>query len=758
MPARALATAASGGPRKKSRFAVEEGGEHEQVSNFKQQRQRELQEDRESEDPFCPDPYPRLTSDGRKSVVQFLEDFDSGPSNKEVVIMGRVRSKRVAGSALIFLDIVNEFQKVQIMINKKKCVPARLARNRKFTVLKHLIQVGDHISVIGVATRTEAGEPTLEARELPELLAPSMEQIPDKLTNPKSRIKERHVDMLVNREVVDVLRLRSEITKYMRDHLHSKRFLEFQTPILAGNAGGAVARPFVTRSSANLRNRALALRVAPELWLKRLVVGGVDRVFEIGPAFRNEGVDATHNPEFTMCEFYSAYTNLADLIAETEELLHGLARRCQELIATQLTSLPPVDLSRFVRPFRQVELVPALEACMGLRLPKLSGEDALPEMLAMLRLGGIEVPGEVPSTLPKLLDRLTAQFLETMSFKEPIFITNHPACMSPLAKSFVCPNTLQLVSARAELFVGGRELANMYEEENNPEEQRRKLLAHRRLAAVQNVDEKADDKADDKAAAQKAEKAAVQKADGKVAVQNADEKADDQADEKAAVQKADEKAAVQNVDEKADDKADDKAAAQKAEKAAVQKADGKVAVQNADEKADDQADEKAAVQKADEKAAVQNVDEKADDKADDKAAAQKAEKAAVQKADGKVAVQNADEKADDQADEKAAVQKADEKAAVQNVDEKADDKADDKAAAQKAEKAAVQKADGKVAVQNADEKADDQADEKAAVQKADEKAAVQNVDEKADDKADDKAAVQNADEKAAAAYKQTTAS
>ena len=122
-----------------------------------------------------------------------------------------------------------------------------------------------------------------------------MEQIPEKLTDAKSRMQERHVDMLVNREVVDVLRLRAEITKHMRDHFHSKRFLEFQTPILAENAGGAVARPFVTRAT-EFRNKDLALRIAPELWLKRLVVGGVDKVFEIGPAFRNEGVDATHNP------------------------------------------------------------------------------------------------------------------------------------------------------------------------------------------------------------------------------------------------------------------------------------------------------------------------------------------------------------------------------------------------------------------------------------------------------------------------------
>lgn len=293
-------------------------------------------------------------------------------------------------------------------------------------------------------------------------------------------MQDRHVDMLVNRQAIDVLRLRSEITKHMRDHLHSKRFLEFQTPILAENAGGAVARPFVTQAT-EFKDRDLALRIAPELWLKRLVIGGVDRVFEIGPSFRNEGVDATHNPEFTMCEFYSAYSNLEDLIMETEEIIHSLAQHSQNLISTQLTSLPPIDMSKFVRPFKSVEFIPALQEALGLRLPKLSSEDALPELVAILKLAGVNVPGEMPDSLPKLLDRLAAVYLEPMSFDEPILITHHPACMSPLAKSFLCPTTYQLVSARAELFIGGRELANMYEEENDPEAQKRKLLDHRNL-------------------------------------------------------------------------------------------------------------------------------------------------------------------------------------------------------------------------------------------------------------------------------------
>lgn len=451
-------------------------------SAFKKQRLADLNRDEQAEDKLFKKPYPRLGTDYRRiSVPEFLRAYQVSevlPSG-EVVLTGRVRAKRVSGNRLIFLDIVNEFQKVQIMLSRAQMMDSRVDQD-KFRLLKSMIQVGDHISVQGRPERNNSGQPTLFATDLPELLSPALEQIPEKLTDPETKMQERHVDMLVNREVVDVLRLRAEITKYMRDHLHSKRFLEFQTPIIAENAGGAVARPFVTNAT-GFGKKDLALRIAPELWLKRLVVGGVDRVFEIGPAFRNEGIDATHNPEFTMCEFYSAYSNLADLIKETEEIISGLAQRSHEAISKDLTSLPPIDLDRFTRPFKQIEFIPGLEEAMGVKLPRLSAETAHADLTALLKLSGIEIPGEAPESLPKLLDRLAAMYLEPQSFEAPVFITHHPANMSPLSKSFLCPKTYQLVSARAELFCGGRELANMYEEENDPREQDRKLRAHRAL-------------------------------------------------------------------------------------------------------------------------------------------------------------------------------------------------------------------------------------------------------------------------------------
>jgi lysyl-tRNA synthetase class 2 len=301
--------------------------------------------------------------------------------------------------------------------------------------------------------------------------------LPFKLEDEDARIQNRHIDMLVNRQTADILRLRSYIMKYMRDFFHDRDFLEFQTPILAENAGGAIARPFVT-SSTLFGNKELALRIAPELWLKRLVVGGVEKVFEMGPSFRNEGVDQSHNPEFTMCEFYNAYASLLDLISQTEELISGLAKHCQELISTKLTSLPPIDLTPYSQPYKQLEFIPSLESALGFALPNLTSSTAQSDLLALLSTHSIPLSADTTSspTLPKLLDKLAATYLEPHSASAPLFITHHPACMSPLAKSFPCRRTGQLVSARTELFVAGRELANMYEEENDPFAQRRKFV------------------------------------------------------------------------------------------------------------------------------------------------------------------------------------------------------------------------------------------------------------------------------------------
>lgn len=296
--------------------------------------------------------------------------------------------------------------------------------------------------------------------------------MPSTLDDPETRIRNRHADILVNQRVGDTLKLRSHIIQYMRNFLLSDNFLEVQTPIIAEDAGGAIARPFNTVAT-EFSAKTLSLRIAPELWLKRLVLGGMDRVFEIGPAFRNEGLDATHNPEFTSCEFYKSFADLEELIKMTEDLFSGLGSHVNELISSKLTSLDMLDLGTFTAPFQRIEFIPALEDRIGCKLPDLEADDAANAVASLFTKLSQPMPSS--PTLPQMLDKLGSIYLEP-ECGAPTFLMHHPACMAPLAKSFRDPVTNQLVSARVELFMQHKELANMYEEENSPLEQRRKFI------------------------------------------------------------------------------------------------------------------------------------------------------------------------------------------------------------------------------------------------------------------------------------------
>jgi lysyl-tRNA synthetase class 2 len=331
--------------------------------------------------------------------------------------------------------------------------------------------------VTGIPHPNKNNDPTLRATSLPIILSPSLATLPYvEIENPETRIRKRHLDLLVSRRAADTFRVRSVIIKYIRDFLHDDNFMEVQTPIIADQAGGAIARPFTT-SATEFSEKQLALRIAPEIWLKRLIIGGMDRVFEIGPAFRNEGLDATHNPEFTTCEFYKSYADLDELIRMTEQLVSGLAEKVRTFRKKDLGKAPhpalpnpSSDLSTI--PFLQIEFIPAIEAALGEPLPNLAAEDVEERILAIFAARNIEPPSS--TTLPRLLDHLASIYIEPQC-TNPTFITHHPACMSPLAKSFVDPVTGQILSARAELFIDRKEIANMYEEENSPFEQRLKF-------------------------------------------------------------------------------------------------------------------------------------------------------------------------------------------------------------------------------------------------------------------------------------------
>ncbi|SLM36854.1 lysyl-trna synthetase [Lasallia pustulata] len=277
-------------------------------------------------------------------------------------------------------------------------------------------------------------------------------------------------NFLVNQRSSDLIRLRSEIVCYVRRYFLDDCQTEVQTPILAARAGGAIARPFAT-SATEFPERQLVLRIAPELWLKRMIIGGHDRVFEIGPSFRNEGLDPSHNPEFTTCEFYRAYTNIDELMSITETLFSGLARHTTSLIRETFTSINPPNID-FTPPFRQIEFIPAIEAAIRRELPDLTSATAQADLVKLFH--DLAVPLPTSATLPRLLDRLSNLYIEPQC-TAPTFVINHPECLSPLSKSFAHSGAHR-VSARAELFVNGQELVNMYEEENSPFEQRRKFV------------------------------------------------------------------------------------------------------------------------------------------------------------------------------------------------------------------------------------------------------------------------------------------
>tara|TARA_R110002003_G_scaffold228_9_gene16661 strand:- start:7919 stop:8848 length:930 start_codon:yes stop_codon:yes gene_type:complete len=238
------------------------------------------------------------------------------------------------------------------------------------------------------------------------------------------------------------------------------------------NAGGAIARPFETVSN-EMSNTSIKLRIAPELNLKRLIVGGQDKIFEIGRSFRNEGIDGTHNPEFSTCEFYEVGATLPDVIARTEQLIHGLHTAIESLRSTYFPTLKSPEGIDFTTPFAQLSFIPTIEKATGRKLPDLSAPDATERLLSLFH--DLEIVAPKDASLPRLLDTLAEVYIEPLC-KAPTFITHYPEALSPLSKSFLDPTTNQRVASRVELFINGREYVNAYEEENSPFEQRRKFM------------------------------------------------------------------------------------------------------------------------------------------------------------------------------------------------------------------------------------------------------------------------------------------
>lgn len=406
------------------------------------------------------------------------------------MFLGRVSSISQVGNKLAFIKLVLDGTTVQAVLNINKLVDG--TEMRHFVDQMRLIKRGDHISITGQPSRTPTKEFSIEAIHLPQMVSPGLAPLPFNLPE-EARMNQRHLDLLVNKRAADTLRVRSCVIRKLRQWLESKlECIEVQTPILAANAGGAVARPFTTHAT-EFPEKQLALRIAPELWLKRLVVAGFDRIYEIGPAFRNEGLDLTHNPEFTMCEFYVSHINLEQIMQETKDMFHDLAISVAKFRDEHnLQTLQPLDPKVFAKEWQVIDFIPAINIELGSPLPRLDNNpNAVQEIIKLLEDRGKDWHKSLPPnpSLSKLLDRIAGAVLEPQSKDKPIFITKHPACMSPLAKTFTCPFTKQFVSARAEVFFDGNELANMYEEENSPYVQRLKFVdqAKAKLAQQQHA-------------------------------------------------------------------------------------------------------------------------------------------------------------------------------------------------------------------------------------------------------------------------------
>jgi len=426
------------------------------VTPFMRERLAKLDElTREGFDPF---PSTFSVSHGIGDVLTACRSVDeAGLAGAAIVaVAGRIVSLRSHGKAS-FAHIQDRTGRIQVYV--------RLDRvgERAYGLFKRL-DVGDFVGVKGVPFRTKTGELTIQVAEL-ALLSKSLRPLPDKwhgLSDVEVRYRQRYVDLIANSPVVDVFRRRAQIVAEMRRFLDGRGFLEVETPMMQSIPGGATARPFVTHH--NALDMDLYLRIAPELYLKRCVVGGLERVYEINRNFRNEGLSTQHNPEFTMLEFYQAYADYRDLMALTEELLLQVVR---VVGGGDHVTYQGQDLS-FAPPWPRLSVEDALASLGGLRAEDVRSVEGL-RAAAVAR----NIPVNPAWGWAKLLMEMFEAVGERRCV-QPTFITDFPAELSPLAKAR--PDDPRYVQ-RFELYIAGMEVANAYTELNDPREQRRRFEA-----------------------------------------------------------------------------------------------------------------------------------------------------------------------------------------------------------------------------------------------------------------------------------------
>ena len=426
------------------------------------------------------EPYPAAEYVVNAHSADIKENFDDNAEPRRVSIAGRMMSRRVMGKAS-FIELQDSKGRIQVYITRDDICPDE---NKELynTVFKRLLDLGDFIGIEGFVFRTQMGEISVHAQKL-TLLSKSLRPLPivkykdgvayDKFEDPELRYRQRYVDLVVNEEVKDIFLKRAKIISTMRSILDEAGYTEVETPTLQAIPGGASARPFITHH--NALDIDLYLRIATELYLKRLIVGGFEGVYEIGKNFRNEGMDKNHNPEFTCMELYVQYKDYNWMMGFTERLLE---RICTAVNGCPETVIDGKTIS-FKAPFRRLPILEAIKEKTGYDLEGKT-EDEIRDICNKLNM-------EIDDTMGKgkLIDEIFGEFCEG-TFIQPTFITDYPVEMSPLTKMHRSKPGL---TERFELMVNGKELANAYSELNDPLDQEERFKEQLRLS------EKGDDEA-----------------------------------------------------------------------------------------------------------------------------------------------------------------------------------------------------------------------------------------------------------------------
>ena len=409
-------------------------------------------------------PYPyRFQRTHRASELsQLYKDLPAGSETEEVVrVCGRILNER---NTWMFVDVYDESGKIQLFCHKENLSADELKRLR-------LLDKGDFIGATGSIRRTKAGELSVRVTSY-EVLSKSLQPLPDSwegFTDVEARYRHRYVDMIMHPEVRETFRKRVLTIRYMREFLDARGFLEVETPVLQVEAGGADARPFVTHH--NALDIDLYMRIATELHLKRLIIGGFERVYEIGRIFRNEGISTKHNPEFTMLELYQAYGDYFELMDFTEEMLVYLA---EKVVGSTCITYQGQKID-FARPWRRVSMGDAIKEVTGLDVDGLA--DCQQARAAAARLG---VPLSDEDSRGAVINTIFEEKVES-TLIQPTFLIDYPLEISPLTKVH---RTKPGLVERFELFVYGRELANGYSELTDPQDQQGRLEEQARKKAA----------------------------------------------------------------------------------------------------------------------------------------------------------------------------------------------------------------------------------------------------------------------------------